>query len=259
MGLEVRPVISPHPVETTIFNFRVLWEGGYRTYSHLADIASFAVIDAMTTADPSVPGLSPEHARAIKASYLEPVDLKKIDIGGGMIHGCADDFAADDSTRLLLAHTARDLTHAERRIGSGAPFGTLDVMIPGQQNFLLREASEFLRNYFPSVPTERLHMLLNNRIAAFNPETIIAPAGRVPHEIYLLLAGKVEMLTVDPARTHMLFSGSLLAEAAAIHRLVRERLHSLHGVQRFCGVGAGVGDAVLAAARKAPHHATHED
>ncbi|MBK7764994.1 MAG: cyclic nucleotide-binding domain-containing protein [Sulfuritalea sp.] len=217
MGLEVRPVVSPHPVETTVFNFRVLWEGGYRTYTHLADIASFTVIDAMTTSDPSVPGLSPEYARAIKASYLEPVDLKKIDIGGGMIHGSADDFAADDSTRLLLAHTARDLTHAERRIGSGAPFGTLDVMIPGQQNFLLREASEFLRSYFPSVPTERLHMLLNNRIAAFNPETIIAPAGKIPQEIYLLLAGKVEMLTLDPARTHMLFSGSLLAEAAAIH------------------------------------------
>jgi hemerythrin len=47
MGLEVRPVMSPHPVETTVFNFRVLWEGGYRTYTHLADIASFSVLDAM--------------------------------------------------------------------------------------------------------------------------------------------------------------------------------------------------------------------
>jgi hemerythrin len=35
------PRVSPHPVETTVFNFRVLWEGGYRTYTHLADIASF--------------------------------------------------------------------------------------------------------------------------------------------------------------------------------------------------------------------------
>ncbi len=26
MGLEVRPTVSPHPVETTIFHFRVLWE-----------------------------------------------------------------------------------------------------------------------------------------------------------------------------------------------------------------------------------------
>jgi hemerythrin len=161
--------------------------------------------------------LSAERAQAIKENYLEPVDLKKIDIGGGMIHGNAHDFVADGSTRLLLAHTARELTDAERRIGSGAPFGTLDVMIPGEQNFLLRDASEFLKSYFPAVPMERLHMLLNNRIATFNPETIITPAGRIPEEIYLLLAGKVEMLTPEPGSSHFLFSGSLLAESAGIH------------------------------------------
>jgi hemerythrin len=109
------------------------------------------------------------------------------------------------------------LTDAERRIGSGAPFGTLDVLIPGQQNFLLRDASEFLRSYFPTVPGERLNMLLNNQIVTFNPETIITPAGKVPQEIYLLLAGKVEMLTQDPDNSHFLFSGSLLAEHAAIY------------------------------------------
>jgi hemerythrin len=225
MGLEVRPTVSPHPVETTIFTFRVLWEGGYRTYSHLADIVSFGVLDAMINTDNSTPGLSPERAKAIKDLYLEPVDLKKIDIGGGMIHGNASDFASDGSARLLLAHTARDLSDSERRIGSGAPFGTLDVMIPGEQNFLLRDASEFLKSYFPTVPMERLHMLLNNRIATFNPETIITPAGKIPEEIYLLLAGKVEMLTPDPSSTHFLFSGSLLAESAAIHNIPSEETY----------------------------------
>jgi hemerythrin len=225
MGLEVRPTVSPHPVETTIFTFRVLWEGGYRTYSHLADIVSFGVLDAMVNTDSSAPGLSPERAKGIKELYLEPVDLKKIDIGGGMIHGNANDFTNDGSARLLLAHTARDLSDSERRIGSGAPFGTLDVMIPGEQNFLLRDASEFLKSYFPSVPMERLHMLLNNRIATFNPETIITPAGKIPEEIYLLLAGKVEMLTPDPSSTHFLFSGSLLAESAAIHNIPTEETY----------------------------------
>jgi hemerythrin len=173
----------------------------------------------------SAPGLSIEVADAVKQSYLEPADLKKIDIGGGMIHGNADDFSADTSTRLLLAHTSRDLTENERRIGSGAPFGTLDILISGQQNFLLREASEFLKSYFPTVPGERLHMLLNNRIVTFNPETIITPAGKVPTEIYLLLAGKVEMLMRDPGRSHFLFSGSLLAESAAIHNCESEETY----------------------------------
>jgi hemerythrin len=90
-------------------------------------------------------------------------------------------------------------------------------MIPGEQNFLLRDASEFLKSYFPTVPVERLHMLLNNRIVTFNPETIITPAGKIPTEIYLLLAGKVEMLMQDPSNSHFLFSGSLLAEPAAIY------------------------------------------
>ncbi|MDA8259849.1 MAG: cyclic nucleotide-binding domain-containing protein [Betaproteobacteria bacterium] len=225
MGLEVRPAISPHPVETTIFNFRVLWEGGYRTYAHLADITSFRTLDAMVSADASSPGLSQEQASAVKSLYLEAADLKKIDIGGGMIHGCAEDFAGDNSSRLLLAHTSRDLTQEERRIGSGAPFGTLDVMIPGEQNFLLRDASEFLKSYFPTVPVERLHMLLNNRIVTFNPETIITPAGTIPQEIYLLLAGKVEILTQDPGSSHFLFSGSLLAESAAIYNQVSEETY----------------------------------
>jgi len=43
-GLEVMPVLSPHPVETTVFFFRALWDKGYRTYAHLADISSFEVL-----------------------------------------------------------------------------------------------------------------------------------------------------------------------------------------------------------------------
>jgi hemerythrin len=229
MGLEVKPVSSPHPVETSIFTFRVLWEGGYRTYAHLADIASFDVLDAMQTTDRVAPGLSPSAVAAVKTAYLEPADLKKIDIGGNMIHGDAKDFANDPSRRLLLAHTARPLSDDERRIGSGAPFGTLDVLIPGQQNFLLRDASEFLQSYFPTVSDERLHMLLNNQIVTFNPETIIIPAGRVPAEIYLILAGKVEMLMREMPTTHFLFSGSLIAEAAALNDCESEETYRSAG------------------------------
>jgi len=225
MGLEVKPTMSPHPVETTVFNFRVLWEGGYRTYAHLADVASFKVLDSMVTADPAAPGLSGERVKVTKAAYLAEADIKKIDIGGGMIHGCANDYASDKTPRLLLAHISRDLTQTERRIGSGAPFGTVDVLIPGEQNFLLRDASELLKSYFPSVPVERLHMLLNNRIVTFNPETIMVQAGTVPSEIYLLLAGKVEILTGDPNNAHFLFSGSVLGESAAIHNTASEETY----------------------------------
>ena len=39
-GLEVRPVLSPHPVETTTFHFRTHFKGTDYTYAHLADIVS---------------------------------------------------------------------------------------------------------------------------------------------------------------------------------------------------------------------------
>jgi hemerythrin len=125
MGLEVRPTVSPHPVETTIFTFRVLWEGGYRTYSHLADIVSFGVLDAMINADNSCPGPEPgaceSHQGPLPRTGRSEEDRHR------RRHDPRQrrDFAADRlGTRLLLAHTARDLTDAERRIGSGAPFGT---------------------------------------------------------------------------------------------------------------------------------------
>ncbi len=38
-GLEVRPILSPHPVETSIFQFRALWKDGFKVYAHYADIA----------------------------------------------------------------------------------------------------------------------------------------------------------------------------------------------------------------------------
>lgn len=232
MGLEVMPTSSPHPVETTIFNFRVLWEGGYRTYAHLADVASFHVLDSMISDDHSKPGISTQRVAEIKRRYLEPADVKKIDIGGGMIHGTAQDFAADTSGKLLLAHTARTLTDDEKRIGSGAPFGSIEVLIPGEQSFLLRDAYDLLRQYFPTVATERLNMLLNNQISCFNPETIITPAGKIPQEIYLILSGTVEMLMDTPVEAHRLFSGSLIAEAAAIHHQAsKETYRSLGFVQ----------------------------
>ena len=57
-GLEVRPIFSPHPVETTCFYFRAIGPEGYKTYGHMADNASFSVLESMTTDDDTAPGIS---------------------------------------------------------------------------------------------------------------------------------------------------------------------------------------------------------
>jgi len=215
-GLEVLPFLSPHPVETTCLRFRVFWEGGYRSYAHLADIASVDVLQGMVSEDAGAPGISAERCERTRREYAEPADVKKIDIGGGAIHGRAADFRGDTSGHLILAHTERELDEAERSIGSGAPFGTFDVLIPAVTDPLRRKVFEYLRNYFPGIPLHPLRHLMNNRIVIYNPETLILKQGEPVGDVLLLLSGNVEMLRSGKKRGHSLFGGALLGEMAVL-------------------------------------------
>ncbi|NNK92918.1 MAG: MBL fold metallo-hydrolase, partial [Desulfobacterales bacterium] len=114
-GLEVRPVLSPHPVETTTFQFRTHYKGTEFTYTHLADIVSNKRLGSLSdklflTQD--------ERIDAIRDQYFSSADIKKIDIGTSEIHGNADDFEHDNSDRLILAHTKTPLTSRQKEIGS---------------------------------------------------------------------------------------------------------------------------------------------
>jgi hemerythrin len=124
-GLEVMPVFSPHPVETSLFRFRAFG----RTYAHWADLSSFKVLDSMATDDSSRPGMSKERITRVKADYLEPADLKKLDVGGGMIHGDADDFSRDASAELFLSHTDSEGA-VVRTFGRTASFGEETIFAP---------------------------------------------------------------------------------------------------------------------------------
>ena len=215
-GLEVRPILSPHPVETTIFYFRAMWEGGYRIYGHLADIASFDVMRKMIAPDDAPAGISQSLFEKTVDAYRQKTDVKKIDIGGGLIHGAAVDFRDDPSGKLILAHTARRLTEEERTIGSGAPFGTVEVLIEGVSDDLRRRAFGYLRDYFPDVPLHRIRHLMNSRILVFNPEVILIKEGQRASDIYLILSGTVEMLRPGVPGSNLLSAGSIIGETPAL-------------------------------------------
>ena len=215
-GLEVKPVLSPHPVETTIFYFRVLWEGGYRSYAHLGDIASVDVMRKMIAPDAAPAGISQARFDRTVRDYTQKADVKKIDIGGGLIHGAAADFAGDTSGKLILAHTSRRLTEDERAIGSGAPFGTVEVLIEGISDELRRRAFGYLRDYFPEVPIHRIRHLMNNRILVLNPEVILIREGQPVSDIYLILSGTVEMLRTGVPGSHRLSAGSIVGETSSL-------------------------------------------
>jgi hemerythrin len=219
-GLEVKPVNSPHPMETSIFYFRTQWGGGYKSYGHLADIASFNILDDMVTTDNTAPGISLDFCKQVKQSYLENCDIKKIDNGGGLIHGMAKDFAADPSSKIIFAHTARPLNEQERLIGSGAPFGTQDILIPGNHDYLFNRAQSALESFFPDLAQNQFDLLLNHEIVTINPEEIILKTGDKIEDTYFILSGTVEILDPVTRKTHRMSAGSFVGD---IHGLCDAR------------------------------------
>ena len=217
-GLEVRPVFSPHPVETSIFFFRALGDEGYKTYAHLAYIASFDVLDNMLKDDSCGKSVSKEFVERTKAEYLTPVDVKKIDIGGGLIHGQAKDFADDKSKKLILCHIDREFSQQEKEIGEGAPYGMVDQLIPTFQDYVRRSAYEFVINHFSQIPEFELRTLLNCPIETFNPESTLLRAGEIPDRIFLVLTGNVEFVDYHYDFEGDLMAGSFLGELPGIEQ-----------------------------------------
>ena len=217
-GLWVKPVMSPHPVETTVFHFRALGPEGYKTYIHLADITADRILDKMVDSGSAPNGLSAAEVQAVKDGYRIAADLKKIDIGGGLIHGDATDFADDKSDKLVLAHLARELNNEERQIGSGADFGIADVLIPATQEYLRQLAFNQLRNYFPD-QIDQLRILPNNEVRTYNPHEILLREGETVTELRLILSGNAESLAAGSQMPFKFTAGSLLGELP----LLRER------------------------------------
>jgi hemerythrin len=209
-GLEVKPVYSPHPVETNIYFFRANWEGEYKTYAHLADIVSLDVFGKMITNDNSREGVSEENYNKIVSNYLTPVNLKKIDIGGGLIHGNAEDFAKDTSSKIVLAHTYNPLTKSQQEIGSSAPFGLVDVLIPSNRDYLIEFATDYLKLYFPQAPIHDINILLNCPVVSFNAGSILLKRGAKREYIYLLLTGNVDLIESKKRMQNVLSAGSLI-------------------------------------------------
>ena len=215
-GLEVRPIFSPHPVETNIFFFRTLWSKGYLSYAHLADIPARDVLEGMVTEDSDAPGLSDELFEQVWEYYRDPADLKKIDMGGGLIHGKAVDFEGDESKKIVLAHTDRPLTEGEQEIGVEETFGSIDVLIPGNEDYLLIYAENHLKTYYPTVPHSDLIMLVNCERRSYGVGETIIPSGVIPDSVHLLLTGTAELIKDEFGISNPLSSASLIGDLSVL-------------------------------------------
>ncbi len=215
-GLEIMPVYSPHPVETTIMFFRVLWNDGYKTYAHLADTSSFNVLKGMLTENPEKSGLSPEFFERVKKTYLAPVDLKKIDVGGGMIHGDAEDFANDKSKHIVLSHTSGPLNDRQKEIGSSESFGMDDVLIRGSEDYALLAAAEHLRSFYPTMPEYEIKLFLSCPLKKFNPGTILVRKGEKNKEVFLMVSGVTEFIVPEMGINNKMAGGSIIGELSGL-------------------------------------------
>ncbi|MBF0626916.1 MAG: response regulator [Magnetococcales bacterium] len=207
-GLEVRPIYSPHPVETSLLVFRALADDGYRSYGHWTDLTSFAVLDRMAAPGPFA--ISAESVQRIKDNYHFRTDLKKLDIGGGMIHGMAQDFRGDPSKRLMLAHLARGLTTEEMEIGSESTFGALDILIPGEQDYRRQRSFNYLRELFPETSDDNIRMLINGPIVQYNAGSFIRWEGDQNDFVEMTVSGDVVYLDADFGILYHLGFGSFM-------------------------------------------------
>jgi hemerythrin len=211
-GLEVMPVLSPHPVETSVFFFRALWEKGYRTYAHIADLSSFEVLRKMVTDDPRKNGISQALYDSFTQKMLEPANVKKIDIGGGLIHGRAEDFAGDASDKVFLSHTSAALTDTQKEIGSCASFGQQDVLVHMQGDSLLKEGLKVLRSYFPRALEDDMAMLANCPVVHVSPDTIMQRADAPVQDVFFMLSGLLELIDSRTGLHNRKSAGSIIGE-----------------------------------------------
>ena len=228
-GLEIKPMLSPHPVENNIFIFRTIWENNYKSYGHFADLSSFDVLDSMLNENENEPGISELNLEKTKEDYLEYVDIKKIDIGGGMIHGNAKDFKFDRSHKIVLSHTSNsNYTEEEKVIGSSASFGTVDQLIPNHSNFTPKFAKKYLLELMPSLKECQLTLLLNLKFKTYNPGTILIKENEKNNFIYLLVTGIAEIISSKENIRRTLSSGTLMGNISGLLQITsNETIRSL--------------------------------
>jgi hemerythrin len=208
-GMQVRPVFSPHPVDTTVMYFRSGSGKARRTYLHLADIPSVDVLDKLGAPRDGVPSLSAPSRARFQECLLGPVDLKKVDAGGGIIHGNALDFKSDASSRLLLSHGAVTVPPGMPRAATVAAFGQEDLLRPGRVPDPQRaRARAFLADLFPGVPQERFAALTARPPRLVPAGSVLAGPGA--KDVLLVVSGVVEERVTGAGAARRRGPGALL-------------------------------------------------
>ena len=205
-GLEAMPFYSPHTVETSTFNFRVLDQEGYKTYTHLSDTINLEEFRKIIHESPDI--FSNADYEQIKNSYLTKVNLKKVDVGGGQIHGNIMDYAEDKSDMIVLAHTSKILRPPKENFTNVA-FGTTHILIEDKdKSFFKNKSKTYLKHYFNMLDDVEIDELANGKIMVFAPGDHIVSRENTS-TIYLIISGIVKCENAKGTQ-HTLDAGNFL-------------------------------------------------
>ncbi|MBD3840478.1 MAG: cyclic nucleotide-binding domain-containing protein [Campylobacterales bacterium] len=206
-GLEVLPMLSAHPIETTIFAFQAKDQNGtIKSYAHLMDICTLDTLEKLK--------LNEQLSNQIKLNYTYEADIKKIDVGGGMIHGDSIDFINDKSKKIILSHTA-DLDPQHK-----IPFGTQDVLIKASKDYNKLLVEKFLRKNFKSIKQEDIEQFQKFEVVTYKPNTRFLHEGKLVYDIYLLLSGKIILEDTSLNNIVVLTAGAMVGEYLVLEHRV---------------------------------------
>ncbi len=188
-GMEVKPIFSPHTVETNIFNFRIFDGEDFKTYTHLADSINFDEYKAIVGNSPKL--FSTKDISRLEEIYLSKVNLKKIDVGGGIVHGHLTDYDSDSSDVLVVAHTTAPVeTNKENLIN--VEFGDAHTLIRNDEfDFLKAKSTSFIRQYFDTIGENELSLLVQQKINSYTPNQQIIAEDDNQNKLMLILTGLV--------------------------------------------------------------------
>ena len=162
-------------------------------------------------------GITQERYEKTKLEYLKYADIKKIDVGGGMIHGEINDFKQDTSKKIILAHTSKPIEKQNTSIGSSVSFGDIDVLIHDNINYDNIRASQYLQEYFINLDSSSMNDILNFPIKTFKPEEILLDEGSIAKFVYLIISGNITTKSNEKNQINNISSGAFIADISVLH------------------------------------------
>ena len=128
-----------------------------------------------------------------------------------------EDFKKDKTSKIILAHNARELTKEEKAVGTSSLFGISDVLVPAKKDYDIDTIYKYLLSNFPTIDDDKRRVLLNFEIVSFNPKEMIVREGEKIENLLLVISGQIEKISKRSDKTILLKPGVIIGEKVCLN------------------------------------------